>query len=489
MYRDSLNCSRGGARMIKPYTPDCGPGYHWDFTLNQCVCNCCPEGYQWNGSQCVPVQPPPPPPPPAPDAQVPAGNITVSDVNPPTSMPGVRNVRIVAKRWFKIERGYTDNNGHFQFTKHFKHKVKIVVKFKNSYCNIRAIRGVRTWQTLYAVTKTIGVYSSNKNIIAYNFERRATNTRAKGNRYWVAATTNNAVQEHRDYATQFGFSLAPLGLNIYLTNWGITGGLSSTPLFGKRFFNNVPTSFVNTFLTGYVAFTMTAYNTYLLAITELTRARLDMAIDYHQGDMTRFTSDWVKEIIYHEMSHASHYTQAGNNWYTNFVSAVLAESEAHPSGQFNPYGNGTTGNSPIIALGEAWGYHMGHFLGDQRYSVNANEQAEQTDANGFGIFYYPNPPALTNHPHIDVLENYNPNLGTDPFHWIPKGLMLDLIDNGEPFSTTVNDNVNGYTIQQIFAALQSDINSLSQYEARLLQQNPTNPTNNQINTLFTSYGY
>lgn len=113
---DSINCSGGGARMIKPYTPECSPGYHWDFTLNQCVCNCCPEGYQWNGSQCVPIQPPPPPPPPpAPDAQVPAGTITVSDINLNRILP-VRNVRIVAKHWFKIERTYTDNDGHFQFT-------------------------------------------------------------------------------------------------------------------------------------------------------------------------------------------------------------------------------------------------------------------------------------------------------------------------------------------------------------------------------------
>ena len=89
--QDSIDCSGGGDRMtnsnsparIKPNSPDCGPDYHWDFNLNQCVCNCCPEGYQWDGSQCVPIQPPPPPPPPSPavDAQVPAGNITVSDNN------------------------------------------------------------------------------------------------------------------------------------------------------------------------------------------------------------------------------------------------------------------------------------------------------------------------------------------------------------------------------------------------------------------------
>jgi hypothetical protein len=222
---------------------------------------------------------------------------------------------------------------------------------------------------------------------------------------------------------------------------------------------------------------------YTSFFAQVTRARLDMAIDYHLGDMSRFTSDWIKEIIYHEMSHASQYTQAGNNWYTNFVNAELAEIESHPSGNLNPYGNGTTSNSPIIALGEGWGYHMGHFLADQRYGVNANCQTEQLTS------YCPNPPALTSHPHIDVLENYVPTLQADPFRWIPKGLMLDLMDNTiEPAQTLVNDQVFGYTIQQIFAALQSDITTVPAYRARLIQQNPGNQTA-QVTNLFASYNY
>ncbi|MEO8822887.1 MAG: hypothetical protein ABI366_04870 [Ginsengibacter sp.] len=44
---------------------------------------------------------------------------------------------------------------------------------------------------------------------------------------------------------------------------------------------------------------------------------------------------------------------------------------------------------------------------------------------GYGIFYYPNG---INHTHIDVLENFNPNLTSDPFKWIPKGLFYDLFD-------------------------------------------------------------
>ena len=200
--------------------------------------------------------------------------------------------------------------------------------------------------------------------------------------------------------------------------------------------------------------------------------------------MNSFTSDFIKGTVYHELCHASHFTAAGTNWYTDFVNAEPAEIAAHPGAndQFNPYGNSATVNSPIIALGEAWGYHLGHFLNDQRYGVSASCKQEQL---GGGQFCNT---GGTGHPDIDVLENYNPGLQSDPFRWIPKGLMEDLIDNGEPFATNVNDQVLGLNTQQIFSALQNDVTTLQQYRARLLQQINNNQLT-QINNLFTSYGY
>ncbi len=293
--QDSIACSGGGALSIAPVpnVPQCGTGYHWDYTAGQCVCDCCPTGYQWNGTQCVPNVTPPPPPPPSPDQTVPAGNITVEDnnlVTAPTT-PGVRNVPIVAKRWFKIERSYTDNVGHFQFTKRFKHKVKIVVKFKNSYCDIRSIRGVRLWQSLYVVRKTIGVYSGDKSNIPYNFARFANTAKARGNGFWVAATTINTVQEHRDYSTTYGFTAAPLSLNIYISN--LSGDLASTPLFGKRYISNFPSSFATTFLVNHITNEIPVLgpviNWYVSFFATIASTRLDIAIGYNRSPIDRFT--------------------------------------------------------------------------------------------------------------------------------------------------------------------------------------------------------
>ena len=196
------------------------------------------------------------------------------------------------------------------------------------------------------------------------------------------------------------------------------------------------------------------------------------------------TSNFIKETEYLELSHASHYAKLGTVWYTNFVSAEVAEIAIHPlpSNPLNPYGTGNTTNSPIIALGEAWCYHMGDFLADQRYGTSASSQIEQP-----GNTFFTGGGA---HPHIDVLEGFIPTFGADPFRWISKGLMEDLMDNtNEPNPPgVINDAVSGVIISQLFAALQSDVTTVPQYRGRLILQNSGFSATAIIN-LFGQYHY
>lgn len=216
-----------------------------------------------------------------------------------------------------------------------------------------------------------------------------------------------------------------------------------------------------------------------------------MVIEYKYADangyldITQLLSDRIKETTYHELTHAVHYSALGNTWYTSLVNAEEYENEFGLSG-YKPYGDGVnTTYSPIIALGEAWGFHMGHFLEDQRYGVNSSCSDEgQT-------LYCPVYPTNPHHTHIEVLENFNPYFTSDPIHWIPIGLMEDLIDN-TPTETWVNDQVSGFTIAQIFNAYQNNVTTVQQYKTTLINQNPTLPggtTITQLNNLFSSYNY
>ena len=89
--------------------------------------------------------------------------------------------------------------------------------------------------------------------------------------------------------------------------------------------------------------------------------------------------------------------------------------------------------------------------------------------------------------HVDVLRAFNPNLTADPFRWIPKGLMEDLMDNTIK-NTPVIDNIGGFTTAQLFNGLQSDVINLQQYRVILIQQNLTISATN-ITNLFVQYNY
>jgi hypothetical protein len=89
--------------------------------------------------------------------------------------------------------------------------------------------------------------------------------------------------------------------------------------------------------------------------------------------------------------------------------------------------------------------------------------------------------------HLNALEDYSPGRQQYPFRWIPSGVFYDLIDDRSE-EDPVFDRVTGYTNRQFFAALTSDVTSIRQFRDKLLL-NSGNNQQNEVNTLFSSYGY
>ncbi len=468
---------------VKPYVQQCGPGYQWSYSLNKCVPILCPPGSHLEGSLCVLDNPPVlDPPPPAPDAAVPAGNIYVHDTNLGTDV-GVRKVRVVARRWFKIERTYTDNSGHYAFTKRFKHKVRILVKFKNDDAAIKNIRRANFWQMLFPVKTTLGIFSGTLSSINHTFTQFPDYS-AKGNIYWTAATVHNAVQEYRDYAIAENIGLPPQRLKIFISrNGSLVNGGGATPMFAKRVINNITTAFVTSYLSSIVA-----------AVVAVVKSQLDMVIDYkyttnNVQDITQLLSDRVKETTYHELTHSAQYAALGNSWYTSLINAEEYENTFGPSG-YKPYGDGSsTTYSPIIALGESWAEYIGQYFTDKKYGPNSSE-----DYFSFGGGDYTNNSPIDGFSsHLNVLENFAPNVTGAHFSWIPVGLFYDMMDDrndntATPRIVNIDDQVSGYSNKEFFNAFSSSITSLASYKANLLQQNANNQST-QVNSLFSQYGY
>jgi hypothetical protein len=459
------------ASKIQPRYPSCVEGYHWDMILQRCVPDNCPPGYHWNMSvnDCVPDGPPPPT-----FTRQPSGTLRVRDNNNGTStLRGIRNARVIAKNFLKVERTFTNTNGDFFLNKEFN-KVRLFAEFENEQAIIRTLRKARIWQMLTPVKRDFGGLKGDLNnqnlVIEYNG-----NAKSKLARYWAAATAHNTVQEYRDFTSLQQTGNPPNHLKVLLTNWTLQGTSGAAPMFAKRGLG-APSDFITTFLIsnlGGVAGGMQALVLYL-------ESEVDVTAGYNRGGTTT-TSDQLSETLFHEQTHAAHYNKVGNAWWTSFVNAELHEMIIGPL----PYGDGNNSFSPIIALGESWAYHMGHFATDWKYGGTTGPFREQ------GIWYFNNNPIGGLSSNINLLEDFSPYRTNDPFYWIPQGLYYDLIDahNEQRISGgPVDDNVSNYTNHEMFNALQTDILNLQDYRARLLQQT-SNSTSPFVPNLFVQYGY
>lgn len=397
------------------------------------------------------------------------------------SYRGVRNVRVVIRRTFKVERVFTDNNGNFASTKYFKNKYTILTKFKNQYARIGRIRPWAIWEQFFPIKINFGRWKN----LDCGHEFKIDNPTATGvinASHWAAATTSNAVIEHREMCLQEGVGLPNLHLHILLSE--------------KKNANNGNTYMFNKILNSggiipYALITSAVAAIPFIGPAAATCAALwavrapDMKFGYGGNYLSFYSTDQYCELVYHELSHAGHYAQVGNSWWIN-----LGLDENNNSGA-GSYGACCQTSSQKIAVAEGWAYHLGHYLADKKWGLECTTFPEQ----GTNISNFENTLLFSNgngySSQHNFLEDYYPqrDISLDPNRWLPKGLFNDMIDNGiEPTSTFVSDNVSGFTNQQFFQALQNDVNSIPDYKAKFLQQNNYSQQT-QINELFSQYGF
>ena len=130
-----------------------------------------------------------------------------------------------------------------------------------------------------------------------------------------------------------------------------------------------------------------------------------------------------------------------------------------------------------------WGYYYGYFLTLQHFGNNNNNPIIRPVAlENFTPFNRP-----------DSRDIIRPRDATNRIFrmegWIPVGIVHDLIDNNaDVVRAGFTDNVNGYTVGQIFGALRPSVETVQGFRNR----QPPPPGNNQqqaVNDLFNAYFY
>lgn len=437
------------------------------------------------------------------NAQIPRGRIQVQDIRtcggttPIENVP-VRQARIVCKRWFKIWTGYTDDQGNFLSTRKFNNKVKILLKTENNHAKVSKVRGIRLWQILFPVKKRIGVFNQVEMAnVSYLFEKpNPTSAHDKQLPYWVATTTHNSVLEYKQYAVEFGVNPPQGKLKMLITNWGFQRGAGATPMWDKCHILNSEMPFLQASVQYFIAQPL-LLSVPFVNLVEIVKNETDIIVGYaaDPADYNCFlTSSSLKAIIYHELGHASHFENAGCDYWQVYRTRI--SNELATTWFTDPYGNGSETNAGVVGLGEMWGNHCEKWFSERHYN---NPLRETFSVLQGGIYVNDGSPltiyggfftsSITGlNANFASIENFNPDRPNDGHAWIPQGLCYDLFDNRNDAGNPVIDNVGGYTTQQCFNALQSDVRTIQAFKDRLLQQNGFSQQA-QVNALFNEYNY
>ncbi|MEX0361176.1 MAG: hypothetical protein AB3N10_09335, partial [Allomuricauda sp.] len=353
----------------------------------------------------------------------------------------VVGVKVKTRRWFKWAKGWTNAEGFYRVNRGYRRDVHYTVVFKNS-------RGFKIWPSVVSVSAAryrAGKHSKFGHNINFG-------TNSVG---WRWATVNNATRRYLDYCTQFGIGRPHSNLRIVALGGS---GASSAPMLRRvwGFYGFTSKSKVVTFLAKANKLSMGAN----LVAHMLKFIQPDLII---RANANRGT-DRVFATTFHELAHASHFKKVGSRYWIRYINYIIS---------YGAYGNGSGKNHGICALGEAWGNHIEHFLVIQEFGNNNRILS------------------------LGAFENFDPwerprGDGVDKFTgswrgWMPCGIMHDLMDiNTDLVRAGFTDDVTGYSIRNIYDALDSGIESPQAFRDRLLTENDNRDVDD-VRELFEAY--
>ncbi|MCW3787605.1 hypothetical protein [Plebeiibacterium sediminum] len=378
----------------------------------------------------------------------PTGYVYVSDTETGNDSVPVMGIKVRTVHWFKYGKAFTDENGYYSIDKKYRNKPRYVLIAEN-----KSGFKIRNHFTSLATARIkVGHHSKS----GYTF----TIDSGSG---WRFCTVNNAVVKYRNYCTNMGIGLPPSNLRITARD---TDGNGAAPML-KHVYGAVgftkPSTIVNF---------LKCIGCTVISTTEASILVKLFAPDIIIPAEKNLGSAKIFETTCHELAHASHYNQVGKFFWVKYINYIVANGNDD-----EPYGDGTAKNAELCALSEAWAYNLGYKLTLDEYGDN-NSVVTKTAFEWFK-------PKETGDSDDDI---FHPDyLYYNWYGWIPAGIMNDLVDNNQDnIRTGYTDKVNGFTYEELFDALQSDIRSPQEFRDQLLSTCDEDEIDN-INDLFEAY--
>ncbi len=377
----------------------------------------------------------------------------------PYSAP-VRFTRIVARRFFKIDKTFTDANGNFQLTKRFPKKVTIVVKFRTSSVSIKKWPIILGVYGHFAIRKNIGTYKGNDlRNLNYEFQKGSTSKKIK-TRNWIASVALNTATETQSFLSSNNLIQLPDKFRIYLSEiWDQT--------------ETAQYEFIRS-----SGFDLDRGSVILKWVTS----------DVNSITTSKVTINVAQQLGLHYLFQVNEASNDGYNMYNGYINSINyidnQINNNHWPQDYHPFGDGVPRPSQnyypdIIAMWQSFAQHLGHTIANRVFGWGEYNFVLQgkTWFSGGGISSS-----------AKYLESFDPTIGqpSDYFNWIPIGLINDLMDNiPDPFP--IVDNVSGFTYSEIQSVYYLEPDLMSSFKIALKNIKPSQAT--AIDQLFASYGY
>lgn len=269
-------------------------------------------------------------------AEYPSGKFTVYDTETQEYVP-VKGVKIRVHNIIKWDTAYTDQNGCYTIGKKYRTNVHYAMVFKNT-------KGFKVWGNwaMLAPANHNMRFQSNS---GYSDDFGTTSNA------WDWATINNAAYDYYNMCSIENIMTPPENLTIWCfrtLDWNSAIMVPHIPSLNH---------------------TVEALLTVFMGGIGLLGIFMDFLPDVFISPQIR-NSAHIYYLVCHELSHASHFMKAGEDYWINYIFYILSCW----LNEQDTYGDGTLTHNGICAVGEMWGYAMGYIYQYEKYENGVSKE-------------------------------------------------------------------------------------------------------------------
>ena len=271
-------------------------------------------------------------------AEYPSGRFTVYDTYNQEYVP-VKGVKIRVHNIIKWATAYTDQNGYYTIGKKYRTNVHYAMIFKNT-------KGFKIWGNwaMFAPANHNMRFQSNSGY-SDDFDTYSN--------AWDWATINNAAYDYYNFCLQEGISLPPQNLTIWCYMDFVKSGMAWM----------IP---------------RIEHLSLHISIYDLLQLHVGLSLGplrYLLPDIFVFpgnqrSSYTLYETTLHELSHASHFSAVGTDYWNKYINYIANSYLNYKS----PYASENIEHSGICAVGEMWGYAMGYIYQYEKYKDGVSKE-------------------------------------------------------------------------------------------------------------------